>query len=298
MILQYTNARPQYCTSYAALSRDYGDRGLFASLLLSAHAAMQILQPGFDLERFFADLALTKTRALLLDYDGTLAPFQIERDQACPYPGVRELLSAIQRAGHTRLVVVSGRAIADLEPLLGLDPAPELWGAHGWERRLSGGARQLAALDPAAARGLDEAWALALAGGLAERCERKPTSLALHWRGLPVPAAQELRGWAQQNLTILAERGGLVAHDFDGGIELRAPGRDKGYAVRTILGELGEGAMVAYLGDDLTDEDAFAAIKGRGLAGLVRAEARPTIADIRLHPPDELLIFLRRWHEA
>jgi trehalose-6-phosphatase len=68
--------------------------------------------------------------------------------------------------------------------------------------------------------------------------------------------------------------------------------------MRTILGELGAGAVAAYLGDDLTDEDAFVAIKGRGLAALVRAEARPTAADIRLRPPDELLAFLRRWHET
>jgi trehalose-phosphatase len=259
---------------------------------------MQILRSDFDLERFFADLAQAEQRALLLDYDGTLAPFQVERDQAFPYPGVRDLLSAIQQAGHTRLAVVSGRAIADLVPLLGLDPPPELWGTHGWERQLPGAARELAALEPAAARGLEAAQALALAHGLAERCERKPTSVALHWRGLPAPAVQELRAWVQRNWAALAHSAGLVEHIFDGGIELRAPGRDKGHAVRTILGELREGSMAAYLGDDLTDEDAFIAIKGRGLAALVRAEPRPSAADVRLCPPDELLAFLRRWREA
>jgi trehalose-phosphatase len=261
------------------------------------HGGMQILQPGFDLERFFADLGRAKARALLLDYDGTLAPFQIERDRAFPYPGVRELLRAMQQAGHTRLVVVSGRAIADLAPLLGLDPLPELWGAHGWERQRPGGAHEQVALEPPAVRGLAAALGLAQARGLAERCEHKPTSLALHWRGLDAPAIEELRAWARQHWLALAHSSGLVIHEFDGGMELRAPGRDKGHAVRAILGELGEGAMAAYLGDDRTDEDAFAAIKGRGLAALVRAEPRPTAADIRLRPPDELLAFLRRWHE-
>ena len=259
---------------------------------------MQILQPGFDLERFFADVGRAEARALLLDYDGTLAPFHTRRDMALPYPGARELLAAIQRAGHTRLVVISGRALADLAPLLGLDPPPELWGSHGWERQLPGGARQLAALEPAMARGLEQALALAMARGLAERCERKPASLALHWRGLPAPIVQELRAWAQRSWAALAGAAGLAMHDFDGGIELRAPGRDKGHAVRTILDELGEGAAAAYLGDDLTDEDAFIAIKGRGLAALVRAEPRPTAADIRLRPPDELRAFVRRWHEV
>ena len=259
---------------------------------------MQILQPGFDLERFFADLGRARARALLLDYDGTLAPFQIERDQAVPYSGVRERLVAIQRAGHTRLAVISGRAIADLAPLLGMHPPPELWGAHGWERQLPGAMRELATLEPAATRGLEAALDLVQAHGLMERCERKPTSLALHWRGLPAPAAQELQEWARRHWMPLGRSAGLAAHDFDGGIELQVPGRDKGYAVRTILDELGPGAVAAYLGDDLTDEDAFAAIKGRGLAALVRAEPRPTMADIRLRPPDELLAFLGRWHGA
>jgi trehalose 6-phosphate phosphatase len=259
---------------------------------------MKIIQPGFDLDRFFASLGRAVRRALLLDYDGTLAPFRAARDQAIPYPGVREILGAMQRVGHTRLAVVSGRAIADLAPLLGLDPPPELWGAHGWERQLPGGVRELAVLEPRAARGLDAALALVLARGLAERCERKPASLALHWRGLPPQTAEELRAWAQAHWSPLAQSAGLAARDFDGGIELRAPGRDKGYAVRTILGELGEEAVAAYLGDDLTDEDAFAAIKGRGLAALVRAEPRPTAANIWLRPPDELLAFLWRWHET
>ena len=54
----------------------------------------------------------------------------------------------------------------------------------------------------------------------------------------------------------------------------------------------------AYLGDDLTDEDAFDAIKRKGLAVLVRKEERITRADIRLTPPEELLAFLDRWLSA
>ena len=49
---------------------------------------MQALDPGFDIEHFFAGLAAATARALLLDYDGTLAPFRVERVQALPYLGV------------------------------------------------------------------------------------------------------------------------------------------------------------------------------------------------------------------
>jgi trehalose-6-phosphatase len=51
----------------------------------------------------------------------------------------------------------------------------------------------------------------------------------------------------------------------------------------------------AYLGDDLTDEDAFKAIKGKGIGVLVRSELRPTAADIWLTPPKDLLEFLSVW---
>jgi trehalose 6-phosphate phosphatase len=49
------------------------------------------------------------------------------------------------------------------------------------------------------------------------------------------------------------------------------------------------------LGDDLTDEAAFLAMKGHGFSGLVRRERRDTTADIWLRPPGELRDFLKRW---
>jgi trehalose-6-phosphatase len=53
--------------------------------------------------------------------------------------------------------------------------------------------------------------------------------------------------------------------------------------------------FAAYLGDDYTDEDAFEAIKNRGVGILVRKEFRLTRADIWLEPPEELLFFLGNW---
>jgi trehalose-phosphatase len=88
---------------------------------------------------------------------------------------------------------------------------------------------------------------------------------------------------------------GLHLLPFDGGLELRARGKNKGDAVSTILQESGSEVAAAYLGDDQTDENAFRAIKGRGVAILVRADPRPTVADIWLRPPEELGRFLRDW---
>ncbi len=74
-----------------------------------------------------------------------------------------------------------------------------------------------------------------------------------------------------------------------------ASARDKGDAVRTILDEVPANASVAYLGDDVTDEDAFQALHGRGLTVLVRRDWRPGAAQVWLRPPAQLREFLTNW---
>lgn len=247
------------------------------------------------LKVFYQELERAQQRALLLDYDGTLAPFQIDRGRAIPYTGVRPALEKIRDEDGTRLVLITGRAIDDLLPLLGLDPPPEVWGSHGWERLLADGTYQRAELDPRTVAGLAQAHGMLQSLGIAERCEVKPASIAVHWRGIAEAEAQALHVQASEAWTPLAAETGLVLHDFDGGVELRVPGRDKGVAVRTVLDEMPPGTVAAYLGDDQTDEDAFAAMSGRGLGILVRPERRATAASVWLKPPEELITFLRQW---
>jgi trehalose-phosphatase len=251
-----------------------------------------------QLNAFLRRLAAAPARALLLDYDGTLAPFHVQRDQAVPYPGLREILSDLQAAEHTRLVIVSGRYSKDLLPLLGLENPPEIWGSHGWERRYPDGRTEIGHMDPAALKGLAEADDWVEAQELTDRCEQKPGCLALHLRGLPRRAAAALREKILDAWRDIAWRTGLDLTEFDGGIELRVPGRTKGDAVRTVLSELPDGAAVAYLGDDRTDEDAFETLGQRGLSVLVRPEFRPSAAGVWLKPPEQLSEFLRRWDEA
>ncbi|MBN1106927.1 MAG: hypothetical protein JXL84_26225, partial [Deltaproteobacteria bacterium] len=131
--------------------------------------------------------------------------------------------------------------------------------------------------------------------GLSIHIEEKPGCLAIHWRGLEAARIAEIRHQVTPGWSALAREWGLILGEFDGGLELRVPGRDKGDAVRTICGEMGSGIPMAYLGDDRTDEDAFQAIKGKGLGVLVREEFRESGADLWLTPPDELLEFLSLW---
>jgi trehalose-phosphatase len=256
---------------------------------------MQAAKPAIDLDRFFQQLAHATGRVLMLDYDGTLAPFQLHPEQARPYPGVCERLDAIMQDPRTQVVVISGRWTKDLLPLLPLRRQPEIWGSHGWEQLRSDGQYRLSSLDENALQGLVTAdeWVKAVEARGA-RYERKPASLAIHWRGLPANQIADIRRLVLENWMDLGLHQHLVWHDFDGGIELRAPGRHKGDAVKAVLEEHA-GACAAYLGDDATDEDAFKAIKGHGLGVLVRATYRPTAAEVWLRPPQELLDFLSRW---
>ena len=75
-------------------------------------------------------------------------------------------------------------------------------------------------------------------------------------------------------------------------------GQNKGLAIKELLAEIAPDDLIAYLGDDLTDEEAFTALDGRGLKVLVRHEFRPTHADVQIAPPEELLQFLDRWAQS
>lgn len=236
-----------------------------------------------------------RDRLLMLDYDGTLAPFREERARAVPYPGVRETLAFLLEEKPTRLVIVSGRAVSDLIPLLGLDPLPEIWGSHGWERRFRNGAYRVGPFEESALRGLANADEWAEAQGYKAQCEKKPGSVALHWRGLDSETVRQMRETAQRGWGPLAARHGLEIRGFDGGLEIRIPGRDKGDAVLALLSESPPDTAAAYLGDDTTDEDAFEAMEGRGLSVLVRTEPRESCADLWIRPPEGLLAFLDVW---
>lgn len=257
---------------------------------------MHILNPGFNLDDFIASARDARSRVLMLDYDGTLAPFCIKPDEALPYAGVLPLLDAIQEAGHTRLVVVSGRWAKDLVPLLGLKRMPEIWGSHGWERLDEHGDYSVAPINDKALEALvmaDE-W-VPQVEKIGARCERKPAGVAFHWRGLGNKQISKIRNALSENWNEI-DQTNLRWHDFDGGIELRPIGWDKGKVVKTLIAETSTDAVFAYLGDDLTDESAFKAMNDRGVAVLVRPKLRPTTADLWLKPPEEVKEFLTLWH--
>ena len=250
------------------------------------------------LDAFFSKLEKAHRGLLMLDYDGTLAPFRVERDRATPYPGVRELLEKIRRTGKTRLVVISGRTIDDLKPLLGLNPPPEIWGSHGLEHLREDGRYERIPISKEQQIFLEKLAQWAEKSGWAPHFEPKPGGAAFHWRGLSEAKKERLEKEVLKNWKLVAESAGFLIYYFDGGLEFRVPGVTKGEVVTQLLGEVKWDTVSAYLGDDATDEDAFKTLGNRGLAVLVRKDPRPTAAAIRLIPPDELIEFLKMWLKA
>src|SRR6185503_16385571 len=91
---------------------------------------------------FFARLRGASARLLLLDYDGTLAPFTTDRTRAFPYRQIPEMISRIM-AANTRVVLISGRSARELLFLSGIHPQPEIWGSHGAERLFMDGSYEV-----------------------------------------------------------------------------------------------------------------------------------------------------------
>ena len=138
---------------------------------------MQIVNSSFHLDRFLDSLATARARVLIIDY-GALA-LQSDHDPCLPIPAVRRLLEQIRVETNTRLVLISDRHCRTVDSLLGLNPAPEIWGVGGLERLLPDGTYELSSLDERALRGLAEADDWAEAAGLLPWIEQKPGGIAL-----------------------------------------------------------------------------------------------------------------------
>ncbi|TMC06506.1 MAG: trehalose-phosphatase [Chloroflexi bacterium] len=206
-------------------------------------------------------LVATAPRAgCFFDFDGTLAPIQVDPDSVWPTPGVVDALTALTGL-LGRVAVVSARPVGFLRSRLERVPGLVLHGHYGLQTMTADGVERT---DPAAVP-----WVPVLAD-LARRAEdelprgarveRQPLSVTLHYRVAPdLRAAVE--AWAAAAVArtgVRAQRGRMV-------IELRpAVDRDKGTVITEETADL---ATAWYAGDDLSDLRAFAALTDREAAG-------------------------------
>jgi trehalose 6-phosphate phosphatase len=210
-----------------------------------------------ELRRALAQLARTPRLLVACDYDGTLAPIVPDPQRAVPLPESVTALRSLAALPATTTAVISGRALRDLAVLSRLPAEVHLVGSHGSEFDIG----FVHGLTPAQ-KELHEKLRIEL-GALVDgrpgvHLEIKPASIAVHLRQASAEIAQEIlsavidgpRRWPEVTTT----EGKWM-------IELSAVRCDKGAALDALRHQVGASAAV-FLGDDVTDERAFARLTG------------------------------------
>lgn len=214
--------------------------------------------------------------AIFLDFDGTLVSIVDHPDDVVVAQGLPALLTALADALEGRLAIVTGRSIAALEGLMGpLQIA--VAGSHGGEFRPVAGSAVQPLAQPIAADVVRAVETFARnAGGLL--VEPKPFSVAVHYRHHPAA-----RDALLEHARAVAQDNGLGFKHGKNVVELTMPGSDKGAAVNQFMAlPAFAGAHPVFLGDDVTDEDAFRAVLPFAGCGVLVGAMRETAATHRL----------------
>lgn len=235
-----------------------------------------------DLDAALARFAARRPLLVASDYDGVLAPLVGDPSAAVPEQGAAEALARVAGFDGVTVALVSGRGVADLQATSGLS-GPFRWvGSHGeeFDGPLAG---ELADRRDA----LADLLAPVVAAVPGARLEVKPASVAVHVRQVEDRAAaaallEQARSMVDSSLTLKPGKEVL---------EIAVTDADKGRALQRLIADLGvDGAM--YLGDDITDEDAFRALRPDDLT--VKIGEGETIARHRVAGPADAVAVLNR----
>jgi len=234
--------------------------------------------------------------AVFLDYDGTLTPI-VDRPELAVLPdATRRVLEALAKA-HP-VYVISGRDRDDVRELVGVEDV-QFVGSHGFHMldKLPGIDQET--LDEAvpqlqAAADELEQWLDYIDGVL---IERKKFSFALHYRLVDQHDLRQIKAAAEDVLerySALTSKKGKKVIEFVPDIPW-----DKGRCLQALLEQVreqsgGVDVYPIYLGDDVTDEDAFGVLAdGEGTGILVAREAQSSAAEFRLPDTDAVADFLQ-----
>ncbi len=230
--------------------------------------------------------------ALFLDVDGTLVEIAQTPEGVTVPVTLPASLRQISAALNGAVALVSGRSIANMEALLGPMPTA-IAGLHGLEvrpaanqeiRRVKVDSRCLAD-----ARAALQVFAKDHDG---VTLEDKGLTLALHYRKAP-----ELQAAAEQTVAELLTRYDGRLHAIRGKmvIELKPPGADKGTAIETMMAAPPfKGRRAVFVGDDVTDEDGFAAVNRLGGISIrVGAPANGATASLAQRECDSVTSFVQ-----
>lgn len=234
-----------------------------------------------------------KKPAVFLDYDGCLSPIVKDPDKAVLTEEMRDTLRRL--ADVCRVAVVSGRDRANVEKLVQLDNLYYA-GSHGFDisgpnnmHTEPGGAKAAIPALEEANRTLDER----LKDVEGVLVERKRYAIAVHYRNVPDNQVSHV---LQVTEEVIAQHPELKKGPGKKIMELK-PNLDwhKGKAVLWLMDELDlnqPGILPLYIGDDITDEDAFATLQGQGIGIMVGEHDEQTAAEYRLEDVEDVQAFL------
>jgi trehalose-phosphatase len=236
-----------------------GDRGRGRDrnpvVVTAEHQGEDPLDP--ELRAAVARIARVPLLLIACDYDGTLAPIVEDPTRAVPLPEAVTAVRALAALPQTTVAVVSGRALRDLAALSRLPSEVRLVGSHGSEFDIGFVERLAPELVDLRARLLAELQQIARQRP-GVRLETKPASVAVHMRAAAPEVAAEVEqairlgpaAWPDVHVT----HGKAV-------IELSVISTHKGTAVDALRTTLSASAVL-FIGDDVTDENAFANLHG------------------------------------
>ncbi|MFF0533329.1 trehalose-phosphatase [Nocardia amikacinitolerans] len=213
------------------------------------------------------DLLTTEKAAIVLDFDGTVAEIVADPAAAKPVDGVVPMLADL--AAECPVAIISGRDLTDLRDRVGVEG---VWyaGSHGFELMAPDGTRHVHDAAPGAEAALARAAAALgqqLRGVAGALVEHKRFAVAVHHRNVATADVGRVVAAAHE----AGRAAGLRVTHGRRVVELRPDvDWDKGTALRWILEHLTIPVLPIYLGDDLTDENAFDAVESDGVGIVVR----------------------------
>lgn len=228
-------------------------------------------------------LATTPMLLVALDFDGTLSPTVDDPDAARAIPESRAAVVALAGIPATRVAVVSGRALASLERVAQLPSDVLLVGSHGAEFRIDGeeSGPELSVDERALLGRLYAAVSDVAARFEGARVEEKLAGCGLHTR--LVSAEDAAKAQAAALAAVAALGTGRISERYGKDIlEFTTRTADKGTAIAVLRERTGASATL-FVGDDVTDEDGFAALGADDVG--VKVGAGATAAEYRVHDP-------------
>jgi trehalose 6-phosphate phosphatase len=219
--------------------------------------------------------------SLFLDVDGTLLDFVDDPEAIRVSPALSRTLDALHAQFGGALALVSGRSIEGLDRLFAR-PRWAAAGLHGLEQRRPDGTIERRPVDPQRVAALRTAALLVATALPGVRIEDKGVCIALHCREAPAlePALRE------RAIALVAGFPDFELQPGNHVYELKPRGIDKGKAVAGLLDVPPfAGRAPVYIGDDLTDEHAFAAVNARGGMSIRTGWREPTAAHFTLPSP-------------